>query len=333
MRRNLRQNQTCTQIKLVAVRSRFTLIELLVVISIIALIAAMLLPALAKSRQMAQRTVCMNNLRQLGTGILMYWDDSDDQIPIGPDIHRSNSHLGYASPLTAVVAFDYVEVPTVIKGTPAELIAAGWSFDGFQANSWTPDPTSIWWAMKADFSSPLICPTATAKFNTDTPLVGGGFSWTDGVQVTNADSLVSPDGESFQSGQRGGTTGGSYSTPTWFNESAYQTETHIAGWEESVLVTEGCGDNSWRGMRPAPALARNFVSMATYASSLIGQGVHDGQPYYGWGTTWPPRNIRQNQYMFADGHVEYTSMEEAAANSASRAKTDLDTGWMPKKVF
>lgn len=80
----------------------FTLLELLVVIAIIALLAAMLLPTVTRTKQQGYKAVCLNNLRQLGFALKMYVDEHKGRYPVKTVIDFATD--GYNGPRDAQIA-------------------------------------------------------------------------------------------------------------------------------------------------------------------------------------------------------------------------------------
>jgi prepilin-type N-terminal cleavage/methylation domain-containing protein/prepilin-type processing-associated H-X9-DG protein len=93
--------------------SGFTLIELLVVIAVIAILAAMLLPALARAREDANRVACYSNLKQWNYAQSMYTDDNKGIYPT-PDI-------ALAAPVSAVPSYDQ-KAPSWVNLTTIQFL-------------------------------------------------------------------------------------------------------------------------------------------------------------------------------------------------------------------
>lgn len=117
----------------------FTLVELLVVVSLVALLIALLLPALGKARDMARATVCLSNQRSAGLALQLYADEHVGIVRQRQDWAGHLKNLGYASNPDVLVC--PTQKPFKWKNNSGSY---GIRIEGLDAEwTWVQNPTAL----------------------------------------------------------------------------------------------------------------------------------------------------------------------------------------------
>ncbi len=263
-------------------RRAFTLIELLVVISIIAILISILLPALAKARELANRAVCMANIRGVIQSMLTYAQTNNGYFPA--TLYYGNPNYGlvnaafeapaYANPTTAPEAVQqwYVAAPRSNLGGYASPTGAGWVLV-LQAYT-TP--------------ASFICPSDPLAVGPSQELYTGA---TPGVYYSNfgiMSSATVPPTAGTRMNSQGGGGGESYSfaypypenTPVaalpglWWTTNGANTQVPLVS--DMAPMDGDAGDGSGTGTGVYQRITTTLPTANTYGPYIYNSGNHAG---------------------------------------------------------
>src|SRR6266540_3746513 len=154
----------------------FTLIELLVVVAIIAILAALLLPALSGGKERARRSACLSSMRQFILAVQMYGDDNDQWVPSCASNNPDDDHLPVLSSATS---------NSIVQYSNDERIAHCPSYGDYFIKEQAVRPFE-----EQEYGFVVGYNYHGGHANTPWPPVSGGDTWISPQRLTDDPSLV-----------------------------------------------------------------------------------------------------------------------------------------------
>lgn len=281
----------------------FTLIELLVVIAIIAIVAAILLPVLSKARLTAERAQCMNNQKQLASGMITFTGDNNNAYP--PASYWCNAGTVTWDTLLynytgggSGVAPDALSV-SVYANDPATAAAIGGTM-GLKI-----------WTCPFDATLPKVTYMSGLSIRSYS-MVAAGQGYGTGWDVPIANGLTSVNSPGFEG-----------VGISWVDDNATKVNWNPPGYPESVVRhpattlmfvelanSQNAAGNSWTSFcfgpyqaSPNNGLYQIEARVPSSAQYLQGTGASEGDQLY-------PNQANRFNYAFHDGHVELLKYQQ-----------------------